>query len=222
MSSYFISLFLNIVSCIVNFYETTKEHINNTINGKLEGRVLYYAMFSKHDTELFYTCLYDHTSMWSRVQLVVKHALTYNNDYYDSMNVFKYEDVYNNIDNLTNFMIDAVVVSYVENQQIVTRVLSYKDDVVVGTPQNQKFSFIYAILSIDDGVEQYDFTRELNYHVGDIIDSPLSIGDFLSIFNEKYKKTAVQNIAMTDATLKVMVDNDFVEHVFKMNDQLML
>lgn len=222
MSSYFISLFLHIVSCIINFYEVTKEHINNTINGKLEGRVLYYAMFSKHDTELFYTCLYDHTSVWSRVQLVVKHALTYNLDYYDSMNVFKYEDVYNNIDNLTNFMIDAVVVSYVDNQQIVTRVLSYKDDVVVNTPQTSKLAFIYAILSTGHGEEHYDFTNEFNYHASDIIDSPLSVGDFLSIFNERYKKTTIPNIAITDATLKVMVDNDFVEQVFKMNDQLLL
>jgi hypothetical protein len=232
MRSYFISLFLYFVTCIINFYETTKQRIhitiNNTVNSRLEGRVLYYAMFSKHDTELFYTCLYDHTSIWSRVQLIVRNALSYNPNFYNDMNVFQYEDVYNNVDNLTSFMIDAVIVTYVDKEQLVTRILSYKDDVVPTTEcidNIGNIGFIYAILTIDDGSDnknEYDFTSDFNTHVCDIVNSPLRIGDFLSIFNERYKRTIIRNIAITDATLKVMADNDFTEQVFKMNDQLML
>lgn len=228
MRSYFISLFLYFVTCIINFYETTKQRIhitiNNTVNSRLEGRVLYYAMYSKHDVELFYTCLYDHTSIWSRVQLIVRNALSYNPNYYNDLNVFKYEDVYNNVDNLTSFMIDAVIVTYVDKEQLVTRILSYKDDVVptiecIDNPH--KIGFIYAILT-NSSKDEYDFTSQFNTHVCDIVNSPLCIGDFLSIFNERYKKTIIPNIAITDATLKIMTDNDFVEQILKMNDQLIV
>lgn len=226
--AYFVSLFLYFLSCIINFYESTKVRLNtltnNVINSRLEGRVLYYAMFSKHDSELFYTCLYDYTSLWARVQLIIRSAVSFNPDFYNNVNVFLYNDVYANVDNLTCFMIDAVVVTFVEQNQLVTRVLSYKDDAVPKTECNcksSKISFIYAILTSDDG-DEYDFTHEFNNHICDIINSPLSIGDFMSIFNELYKKTIIQNISITDATLKVMTDNDFTEQILKMNDQLLV
>lgn len=228
MRTYFVSLFLYLLSCIINFYECTKVRLNtltnNVVNSRLEGRVLYYAMFTKHDTELCYTCLYDHISLWARMQLLLRRLCSWNPDFYNDMNVFMYEDVYNNVDNLTSFMIDAVIVTFVDNNQLVTRVLSYKDDVVPTTDcinNPSKVGFIYAILTSEEG-DEYDFTKEFNHHVCDVINSPLSIGDFVSIFNERYRKAPIKNISVTDATLKLMVDNDFIEQILKMNDQLVL
>lgn len=142
------------------------------------------------------------------------------------MTIFTFDDVYSNVDNLTSFLIDAVIVTYIEHNHMVTRVLSYKDTVVPSSEcieNPHKIGFIYAILTIDDNNKhEYDFTTEFNHHVCDVINSPLSIGDFLSIFNKRYHKTNIENIAVTDATLKIMVDNDFTDRVLKMNDQLLL
>lgn len=212
----------------VNFYETTSAYckaiVDKAVNSELEGRVLYYAMYSKTDKELYYTCIYDRTPLWSRVKLVLWKLMTNNPNYYEEENVFKYTDVYDNVENLTSFMIDAVIVTYVKENRLVTHVLSYtEDNQVVPTLEclelqkssSNSSNYIYAILD-HEGCE-YDFTKEMNAHVCDMLGSPLSIGDFITIFNERYKKLTTHNIGITDATLKVMNDCDFQERLLKMN-----
>lgn len=222
----FLSLFVRLTLWLVNFYDTTTKQTHRwfetTLNKQLESRVLYYAMYSKSDKEVFYTCLYDYTSLWARLKLVLC-SIIYT-DYLSNQSVFTYDEVYNNVENLTSFMIDAVVITYIKDSKTVNRILSYKDEVVPTkeclNETVQKVNFIYAIMSTEG--KEYDFTNEFNTHVCDIIGSPLTLEDFLSIFNARFKQGAISNNEIADATLKIMTESDFTELLLKTNDQLCL
>jgi len=222
----FLAVFLQLTLWLVNFYDTaskqTHRWLETTLNKQLEGRVLYYAMYSKSDKEVFYTCLYNYTSLWARLKLVVC-SVIYTN-YLSNKSVFTYDEVYNNVENLTSFMIDAVIITYIKDSHTVNRILSYKDEVVPTkeclSETVKKVNFVYAIMSTEG--KEYDFTNEFNTLVCDIIGSPLSLGDFLSIFNIRFKQGSISNNEIADATLKIMTECDFTELLLKTNDQLCL
>jgi response regulator RpfG family c-di-GMP phosphodiesterase len=173
-------------------------------------------MYSTRSDGLYYTRLYDLTSTWDKIKLIVLNVIYYK--YYEANNVFLFDEVYSNIENLTSFMIDAVVVSYVKNGELESSVLSYKDNVVLDDKQTNNTKFIYVIVVTSSGKE-YDFTKEFNNHINDVVDSPLKLRDFVYIFNEKYEKNLIDE---NDIKLKVMMDNDFTEILLNSNDQLII
>ncbi len=211
---------------IVNFcqvsYEKTKGFIETSVNSQLEGRVLYYAMYSRKDVIVgskSYTCLYDYTSLWSRLSLILFNQLY--TDYYKEKYVFMYDEVYSNLEDITTFLIDAVVLSYIKDGKQEDIIISYKNDsdptveTVSAVPTLP--SFVYAVM-VDDTGNEYDFTKEYNMYSHCIINSPLTVYDSLMIFDGRHRTS--NSVDINNAYLKVMMDNNFTELLFKGSDQL--
>jgi hypothetical protein len=179
-----------------------------TINAKLEGRVLYYAMYTKGSQGEYYTQLYDLTSVYNKLKLIVLSFLY--NDYFIKNSVFTYNEVDENIENLTGFMIDAVIISYIKDGCLTTKILSCSETQnvnTVNTASTHTPKFVFALIVSQNG-EEHDFTKELNIHINDIKHSPLNIKDFVHIINVKYQKNLDD---MHNMRVKLMMDNDFNE-----------
>jgi hypothetical protein len=222
MSNYYVSLVFYFFLWLLNFcdtaYSNSKRFIEGVVNKQLEGRVLYYAMYSKEDPIIggnYYTRLYDYTSLWNKLKLIILNFIYFN--YYDNNSVFLYTDVYSNIENLTSFMIDAVVVSYIKDGVQQNVVLSCKDGSEDAKNEHATPGFIYAIV-VDSEEKEHDMTKVFNMHKCCIINSPLKIYDFIYIFNQRYIGNKLVDVK--SAYLKTMLDNDFDELLLKGNDQL--
>lgn len=218
-NSIIIYYFIYIFNFCENIYYNIQRSVSLTINKQLEGRVLYYAMYTKGKTQdIYYTPLYNLTSLFDRLKLIILHFIY--RDYFELNSVFTYDEVYSNIENLTSFMIDAVIVSYIKNGCLETRILSYKEedykDDSTDTAASRPPRFVFALVVSSDG-EEHDFTREFNQHIYDIKNSPLVINDFICIIKSKYKKNLDDAL---DLKLKVMMDNDFNEVLYNSSDKL--
>lgn len=223
MVDYCNSVFVYYVIYVFNFCETfynsTVRYVSSKINERLEGRVLYYAMYTKGTQGGYYTQLYDLTSVFDKLKLIFLSYL--HNDYFSNNSVFTFNEVNSNIENLTSFRIDAVIVSYIKDGGLTTQILSYKDnnsyvDNTADTASSRKTKFVYAVLVSQHG-EEYDFTKELNNHLNDMKNSPLLIKDFIHIINIKYSKNLYDE---HNFKLKVMTDNDFDEVVYNGDDKV--
>lgn len=223
MSGYCSSIIIYYFICIINFcenaYYNIHKTITSTVNRQLEGRVLYYAMYTKGTQENYYTQLYNVTSLFDRLKLIILSYIYHN--YYEKNSVFSYTEVYTNIENLTSFMIDAVIVSYVKNGSLETKILSYKEEDFKNNSNDTANSvsprFVFAIVVDKDGEEITDFSRELNQHIDDVKNSPLTVSDFIYILKSKYQKTLDDE---NNFKLKVMMDNDFNEVLYNSTDKL--
>lgn len=217
-NSAIIYFFIYIFNFCENVYNNFQRYISLTINNQLEGRVLYYAMYTKGKQDDYYTQLYNMTSLFDRLKLIIMNCIYRN--YFEHISVFTYKEVYDNIENLTSFMIDAVIVSYIKNGYLQTEILSYKEEEYkndsndTATSRTPKFVFV---LVVSDNGEEHDFTKEFNQHLNDIKNSPLVISDFIYIMKSKYNKP-LDNL--DNYQLKVMMDNDFNEVLYNSSDKL--
>lgn len=222
-SSMIVYYFIYIFNFCENVYYNIQKTISVTVNRQLEGRVLYYAMYTKGTQGNYYTQLYNMTSLVDRLKLILLNYIYHN--YYEQNSVFTYTEVYTNIENLTSFMIDAVIVSYIKNGNLETKILSYKaedyknNSIDTATSRTPRFVFALVVTKDDEqGVEvEYDFTKEFNQHIDDISNSPLTISDFIYIIKSKYNKYVNDQ---ENFKLKVMMDNDFNEILYNSNDKL--
>lgn len=211
----FVYYFIYIFNFCETIFNNTLKYASLTINAKLEGRVLYYAMYTKGPQGEYYTQLYDLTSVYNKLKLIVLSFLY--NDYFIKNSVFTYNEVYENIENLTGFMIDAVIISYIEDGSLTTKILSCSE--TENTESIQTPKFVFALIVSQNG-EEHDFTKEFNIHINDIKHSPLNIKDFVYIINVKYQKN-LDN--MHNMRVKLMMDNDFNESViYNCNDNFEL
>jgi hypothetical protein len=179
-------------------------------------------MYTKGTQGNYYTQLYNMTSLFDRLKLIILNFIY--RDYFNNNSVFTYTEVCKNIENLTSFMIDAVIVSYINNGNLETKILSYKEEDFNNNDTNDTASsrcprFVFALVVSQDGVveTEHDFTKELNVHMNDIKNSPLTISDFIYIIKSKYKKDLDDE---DNYKLKVMMDNDFNEVLYNKNDKL--
>jgi hypothetical protein len=220
MASYYSSKLVYFLIYIFNFCErvfnNTIKYVSLKINTQLEGRVLYYAMYTKGSQGQYYTLLYDFTSVFDRLKLILLSFIY--NDYFDQNNVFSYNDVQANIENLTSFMIDAVIISYIKDGYLTTKIISYDETENVDTTGVES-KFVYALVVTRSG-EEHDFTKELNSHIKDIKFSPLNIKDFVHIISVKYRKNLDD---MHNMRVKLMMDIDFNESVmYNCNDKFVV
>lgn len=210
--------FIYIFNFCENAYLNIQRYISLTINNRLEGRVLYYAMYTKGKQDNYYTQLYSLTSLFDRLKLIILNCI-YSN-YFEHISVFTYKDVVENIENLTSFMIDAVIVSYIKNGHLETSILSYKEEDYKNdsndTATSRSPKFVFALVVSNNG-EEHDFTKEFNKHLNDIKNSPLVISDFIYIMKSKYNKPLDD---LDNYQLKVMMDNDFNEVLYNSSDKL--
>lgn len=220
MANYFNSQLVYYLVYIFNFCETifsnTIKYVSLKTNTQLEGRVLYYAMYTKGSQGEYYTQLYDFTSVFDKLKLIVLSFLY--NDYFIKNSVFTYTEVYENIENLTGFMIDAVIISYIKDGCLTTKILSHNETENVNTEEttSQTPKFVYALVVSQSG-DEHDITKEVNIHINDIKHSPLNIKDFVHIINVKYEKSIGD---MNNLKVKTMMDNDFVnEAMYNCSDK---
>lgn len=215
-STYLFSLILTFVNFCDNTYQTVKINVNRIINKSLDGYVIYYALYSSEDRHC--AVLYDYRSFWQRLYLVFcKTVWIYvlKEDYLSSGRVFKYENVIENVDNLSSFFVDCAVVAYVQNQQVHHELLTNESNTSVLTTTTLS-KFVFAILN--DGTRDYDLTKWFNlYRVGILGTKQLTCIDIIHVI---CKVGAIDISDLSDFSLKCMSDNTFDEIVFKENDTI--
>ena len=200
---------------LINFYDVFSTKIKNVVDGfvnqRLEGRVLYYALYSKSDN--YYALLYDYTSTWRKLQLVIMHIV--DKSYLENKNIFHFNDVSENISHLTNYSIDCAVVTYMENTQEHHRLMTSNNEI-----EDINISFVYAMVYENDTVDSllYDMTKDFNTYKNDIFQiKTLNIENIVTILMLK-KQMNLPNF--NDLTLKCMMDDSLNELVFKANDNI--
>ena len=70
-SSIIIYYFIYIFNFCENAYYNIQKKISLIVNKQLEGRVLYYAMYTKGTQGKYYTQLYNMTSLLDRIKLII-------------------------------------------------------------------------------------------------------------------------------------------------------
>jgi hypothetical protein len=136
----------------------------------------------------------------------------YNKELSSSGLIFKYENVVDNIDNLSSFFVDCAIFTYIKNQEVYHDMLT--SDAIPSTSKTIKF--VYVV--VNDGVEDYDFTHVFNQHSNCVINTKrLTCLDFLSIFCKICKNNRID---LSDLTLRCMPDNTYTEIIFKGNDTI--
>lgn len=200
---------------LINFYDVFSTKIKNVVDGfvnqRLEGRVLYYALYSKSDN--YYALLYDYTSTWRKLKLVIMHIV--DKSYLENKNIFHFNDVSENISHLTNYSIDCAVVTYMENTQEHHRLMTSNNEI-----EDINISFVYAMVYENDTVDSllYDMTKDFNTYKNDIFQiKTLNIENIVTILMMK-KQMNLPNF--NDLSLKCMMDDSLNELVFKANDNI--
>ena len=203
----FILLFLNFLHQASN---TIKQHTDFLLNKCLDKKVMYYALYSRHDN--YYACLYDCRSIWEKLwvalqQVLIKLRL-------DDNYLFSYDDINSNFECLTSFLINAALIVYVEDGQLKHKLFLHKekeDD----KHSSRKFNYIYCIAEDVDGNFQ-DLTESFNMFVKEIHQNKtLTCKDFVTIFTQFGKHSFNVNKLYH---VKMMPDDTFTEVLFKGND----
>ena len=213
--TYLITLLLALINFCDNTYQKIKVKTNNFVNSNLDGYVIYYALYSTEDQNC--AVLYDYRSFWQRVYLLIYKLLLqvlYNQELVYTGRLFKYENVIENVDNLSSFFVDCAVVSYVQNQQIHHEWLTIEDTTSTSITDIPKF--VFAVFN--DGTDDHDFTQPFNlFRKGIISSKKMTCLDIMTVLRKVYKN---KSIDLSDITLKCMLDNTFDEIVFKDNDTI--
>lgn len=216
--SYMLYIILWLVNFCEDYYRRIRTSIEHRTNMCLRGRVLYYAMYSKK--EPYYAILYDYTSLWQRILCILYGTIWMK--YLDNKNIFKFDDVSKNIENLSHFLIDCVVITYVdENAHTKHRLLTYQgleSETTQNIPQSiDNASFIYAIATDSTGVE-HNLTSQFNVLKNDILTTKtLLVGDIVNILVNRKNETLP---AIDGLVLRTMLDNDFEDMVYKDKDHM--
>jgi hypothetical protein len=201
--SLIIFLFFNFINFCETLFSASKTFLGKELNSRLNGYVLYYGLYSK--SENYYATLYDYTSFWCRLNLVIKNSLI-RNYLEDRKDIFHYNDVMNNFDELSHHFVDAALLVYVESNEFKYKLSSHSSV----TTNEKPYNYVYAVAE-DDTNKTVDITKEFNTFQLGVSRSNLTCKDLVKIM-VKYKK---ENLNFDDITLKLMNDNDFDELLFK-------
>jgi hypothetical protein len=209
--TYLITLLLALINFCDNTYQKVKVNANNFVNKNLDGYVIYYALYSTEDKHC--AVLYDYRGFWQRVYLILymfKLRVLCNLELVYTGRIFKYENVIENVDNLSSFFVDCAIVSYVQNQSIHNELLTSENlSLTSDTPK-----FVFAV--VNDGFEDYDFTEIFNQYRKCILTcTKMTCLDIIIVL---CKVCQNDRIDLSNFTLKCMLDNTFDEIVFKDND----
>jgi hypothetical protein len=137
-------------------------------------------------------------------------------DYIHNGRIFKYENVVENVDNLSSFFVDCAVVAYVKNQQVHHELLTSEAGVASTSDSPAIPSFVFAVFN--DGTRDHDFTKWFNlYKEGILGTKSLTCVDIIVVL---CKVSGINLDNLSDFTLKCMIDNTFDEIVFKENDTI--
>lgn len=210
--SFFVTLTLTFVNFCDSIYQNATTKINTHINESLDGYVLYYALYSAEDKHC--AVLYDYRSIISKLYLVIYKMILqimFQQDLSAKSVIFTYETVMDNVDNLSQFFIDCVIVSYVKNGVIHNELHTHETNPT--DTCHDASTFVYAI--VDDGLKHHDFTKAFNlYSKGITSSKTLTCLDVIKLMSIITKT----DVNLSEFTLKCMTDKTFTESVFKEND----
>lgn len=214
-------MILNIMSsvfsfCLVflNFFVQTIEQANKSINllvnQYLDKKVIYYALYSKHDQ--FLACLYDRRSFVDRLWLTMQQLMIWLR--LDTDTLFTYADIDENFNSLSHYSINAAIISYIDNGTIKEKMFLQRECPTHCT-DIPDFNYIYCIAEDDNG-HCVDITTCFNKFKNEVLQNKdLQCKDFVKIFIDYAKFSfKIQELK----SLKVMTDDTLTEVLFKGND----
>jgi hypothetical protein len=184
------------------------------VNKALDKKVIYYALYSKHDQ--YYVCLYDYRSFWDRLWFSFQRVLVTLR--LDDDVLFSYEDVADNVENLMPHMIDVAIIAYLENGMMKTKMfINHKDETrIIQNTQPDKYNYVYVIAEDENEECMVDLTACFNTFKDVVADNHLlTCMDFINIFI-KFHKASFNKDAFKH--IKLMCDDTFTEVLFKDND----
>lgn len=205
---------LMLLNFLVQTFTSAKCAIHNVVNKTLENKVIYYALYSKHDQ--YYVCLYDYRSFWDRLwfslqRILVKLRL-------DEDVLFSYNNVAENVENLTPHMIDVAIIAYLDDGKMKTKMFINQEG-KEGSIQNikpDKYNYVYVIAEDENEECMVDLTACFNAFKDVIAENHLlTCIDFINIFI-KFHKACFNKDAFKH--IKLMRDDTFTEVLFKDND----
>lgn len=203
--------FLLIVLWFVSFCEkmhnTLNTCLNNFVNKRLEGVVLYIALYTKDDN--YYALLYDITSLYDRLFLVLMSYI--NRNYFKKHSIFSIKDADENFNNLAHLLIDVGVVSYIHKGTLVHKLLI--EDAKAA--KNIKHPVIYAVASDENGKE-VNLTPLFNVYSELVFSTYFNCKDVVSVLTNRLQSPLSSN----KFELRVMSEITYDEHVFKGNDNI--
>lgn len=206
--------------CLVflNFFLQTFEQAYNNIdlmiNRCLDKKVIYYALYSKQDN--FLACLYDCRNFSDRLWLALQQLMVWLK--LDTDTLFTYVDVDKNFEHLSDYSINAAIISYIDNGIIKEKLLLQRVENIDNSLHTSKqfdFNYIYCIAEDENGY-CVDMTAYFNKFKHEVLQNKhLVCKDFVKIFADYAKHPFhIQRLKV----LKVMMDDTFTEVLFKDND----
>jgi hypothetical protein len=204
----FCLVFLNFLHQTVT---STRNSLEKMVNNCLHKKVVYYALYSKHDNH--YACLYDCRSFWDRLWLVFQRLLI--SLKLDEDTVFSYDDVDDNFECMSSHFIDVAIIVYIEDGVLKEKMFMQNTTKKSIVPTNNNFKYIYCVVE-DDQERTLDLTSSFNVFKQNINQNKILLcKDFVKLF-VCYKNYTFNVDRMI--CLKMMPDDTFDEVVFKDND----
>jgi hypothetical protein len=115
-----------------------------------------------------------------------------------------------NIDNLSQFFIDCVIVSYVKDCVIHNEIHTHETN---PTDTCEAPTFVYTV--VNDGSKDHDLTTAFNmYSKAIVLSKKLTCFDIVKVLSI----VTNTNVNLSNLTLKCMTDKTFTETVFKEKD----
>lgn len=209
--------FVYFVFSTINFYymfvNTVGRWVDQQLNLPLEGYTLYYGMYSEE--EKYYARLYDYRSLWARLYLTLMNLLY--GESFIKRRLFQYDAVSQNLTDLHNFSISAIIVVVVKHGDFEELIMptDLHNAEEAEQQQEQDLKFVYVIVESKAG--QIDMTRYVNKHINDIVlFKSITYIDVFNILTSFYSLPQVPK----EITVKACSDINFKDVVFKGSDSV--
>lgn len=204
--------FFLLVLWFIGFCERVYTKAYNTLdylaNRKLEGKVLYLALYTKDDN--YYATLYDFTSLYNRLYLVLMSLIYY--DYLKKMRIFNIKDAVENFTNTAHVVIDVGVVSYIQDGKLAHKLLIEESK---SSKAEHHHPFLYAIVEDSNGRE-INLSSLFTQHPELVASTFFDCKDVVSIFTNRLN----QPLSSNEFKLRLMSEITYEEHIFKANDNI--
>ena len=189
---------LKLESIFLNFYDLCTRYKNQFISKYYNEKVLHLALYYKHS----YITIYNYDNIYILIYIWLFNL--YKN--YSMLCICNLDDIPLDID-------DILMISYVKDNKINRKFINYE---LTQNLENHKSQpkFIYAIVD-----ETIDMTQDFeNFKELILINKKLSVYDIIFMMSS-FKNKFIKN---NNLKLKIMLDNNYDELVFKAEDLLLI
>lgn len=205
MKQFFVSFLLYIISIIFNFIENiNKKYLNFILNFKYKyynNKVLHFAIYNKNTNK--YLDIYNYDNFYILLYLYF----------------IGYKNKLINIENINFLNDEIIIVTFVKDNllyKLITDESIKFNKLIDINKQYNSINFIYCNVYINEDI--YDISHYfIDFKTSIIINKRLETRVYVNALSNYYKK----NIWMdSNSTIKLMMDYDYIEKVFKEKDKL--